>query len=542
MRKLSVITGFAGLLGALACGSDTLTVPNNNQPDAARVLARPTDVESLVAGSFNTAWQATVGGSLTSLQPAMSVMSFENSSSLANFNMGTLGSLPRNKITNRPGGVFSSQNYYNFRNLSSAARSAATGLVQSKASGFTLGSSGADNRMKSFGFFVLGFANSNNALLYDSIPLVTEKNGDDPKPPLIGTDSAIKLGLNQFDSAITYATAGMTPLPTTWIPGNGFTQTQFIAFIRAYKARYRALQARTPAARAAVNWTAVRDDAVAATAVFTSDIQIQLDPSKSWDYTWYGVHFNFDTWHQQSPIMIGMADSSGGYDNWLSTPLTSRTPFLIQTADQRFPAGNTRAAQQAASLTGTESIPPRTNLYFRNRTTSADVLGEPYANSQYDWYRMQALKNASDIGSFPMLQKAELDLLAAEGFYRLGDFANAAARINVSRVNIGKLPPLTASAGTVPGGAACVPRIPDPAQNFAKSKCGDMFEALKWEKRMELAFTQFGAWYFDSRGWGDLAKGTATEWPVPFQEMQVRAQPFYDQLPSQTAPQGNYGY
>ena len=539
MRKLSVITGFAGLLGALACGSDTLTVRNDNNPDAARVLARPTDVESLVAGSFNTAWQATVGGSLTSVQPAMAVMSFENSSSLANFNMGTLGSLPRNIITNRPGSVFSSQNYYNFRNLASAARAAATGLVQSKAATFSLGSTGADNRMKAFAFFVLGFANGNNALIYDSIPLVTQANGDDPKPPLISHDSAIKVSMNQLDSAITWASAGMSALPTTWIPGNGFTQAQFIAFIRAYKARLRAEEPRTPTARAAVNWTLVRDDAVAATAVFTSDVMIQLQPSASWDYTWYSVHFNFDAWHQQSPIMIGMADSSGGYDNWLATPLTSRTPFLIRSKDQRFPIGDTRATQQANSLTGTASLPPRTNQYFRNRPTSADVSGEPYASSQYDWYRMQALKNASDIGPFPMLQKAELDLLAAEAYFRLGDFTNAATRINVTRVGKGNLPALTGS-GTVPGGVSCVPRIPDPAQNYTRSKCGDMFEALKWEKRMELAFTQFGAWYFDSRGWGDLAKGTALEWPVPFQEMQVRGESFYDQQLS--APLGTYGY
>lgn len=542
MRKLYVITGIAGLLGAIACGGDTLTVPNNNNPDAARVLARPSDVEALIAGSFNTVWQATVGGSLTSVNPAMMVMAFENSSSLANFNMGTLGALPRNPLTNRPGSVFSSQNYSNFRNLASAARAAATGLTQARAASFTLGTTGADNRAKSFGFFVLGSANANNSLIYDSIPLVTERNGDDAQPPLISHDSALKLSMNQFDSAITWANAGMTTLPTTWIPGNGFTQAQFIAFIRAYKARFRAAEARTPAARAAVNWTAVRDDAVAATSVLTSDVQMALDPAKSWDYTWYQVHFSFDTWTQQSPLFIGMADSSGGYDAWLALPIASRSAFLIRSADQRFPVGDTRPAQQTSSSNSSGvQVPPRTNIYFRNRKDT-DPSGEPYANSFYDWYRMQALATASRIGNFPMLQKAELDLLAAEAYYRLGDFANAATRINITRVGNGKLPPLTASAGTVPGGNSCVPRVPNSATNFTSSKCGDMFEALKWEKRMELAFMQFGAWYFDSRGWGDLAAGTALEWPVPFQEMQVRAQTFYDQQTYQTAPKGTYGY
>src|ERR1700704_2208268 len=159
MRKLYVIAGLAGLLGATACGSDVLSVPNNDSPDAGRVLARPGDVESLIAGTFNSVWQGTVGGSLTSVNPAMMVMSFENSSSLANFNMGTWGSLPRNPISNRPGSVFSDQNYYNFRLLASAARSAATGIVQLNRPGFTIGTTGDNLRARAFGFFVLGLAN-----------------------------------------------------------------------------------------------------------------------------------------------------------------------------------------------------------------------------------------------------------------------------------------------------------------------------------------------------------------------------------------------
>jgi len=45
---------------------------------------------------------------------------------------------------------------------------------------------------------------------------------------------------------------------------------------------------------------------------------------------------------------------------------------------------------------------------------------------------------------------------------------------------------------------------------------------MKWEKRMESAYTHFAAWFLDSRGWGDLPEGTALFWSVPFQELQVR--------------------
>jgi hypothetical protein len=49
-----------------------------------------------------------------------------------------------------------------------------------------------------------------------------------------------------------------------------------------------------------------------------------------------------------------------------------------------------------------------------------------------------------------------------------------------------------------------------------------MFEAMKWEKRMENAFVQFANWFLDGRGWGDLAEGSALFWAVPYQDLQSR--------------------
>jgi hypothetical protein len=49
-----------------------------------------------------------------------------------------------------------------------------------------------------------------------------------------------------------------------------------------------------------------------------------------------------------------------------------------------------------------------------------------------------------------------------------------------------------------------------------------MFEAMKWEKRMEESFVQFGAWFLDGRGWGDLPETTALFWAVPYQDLQAR--------------------
>jgi hypothetical protein len=49
---------------------------------------------------------------------------------------------------------------------------------------------------------------------------------------------------------------------------------------------------------------------------------------------------------------------------------------------------------------------------------------------------------------------------------------------------------------------------------------------MKWEKRLETAYIQYGAWYFDMRGWGDLPEGTPIHFPIPWQERDVRVQPY----------------
>ena len=143
--------------------------------------------------------------------------------------------------------------------------------------------------------------------------------------------------------------------------------------------------------------------------------------------------------------------------------------------------------------------------------------------------------------------RAEMDLLMAEGYIRKGDFANAMTKINITRVANGKLPPLTGITSlSQPIGAtgSCVPRVPQPP-DFTTAACGNIMEAMKWEKRVETELTHLGAWFIDSRGWGDLPEGTPLHFPVPFQEMDARSKPSYN-LGGVGAPgaaaKGTYGF
>jgi len=70
----------------------------------------------------------------------------------------------------------------------------------------------------------------------------------------------------------------------------------------------------------------------------------------------------------------------------------------------------------------------------------------------------------------------------------------------------------------VPGGNACVPKVP----SGSTISCGNLWEALKYEKRIETAYTTYSPWYLDNRGWGDLAETTPLFWAVPYQDLQAR--------------------
>lgn len=544
MRKLLVVFCCSALLGA--CNSeDALDVVNRNNPDAERALGRPAELEALIGSSYNVVHKGTLGQTNDALQPQMQVMGLENSSALANFGMGARFAIPREAITNSRGNNTATGNFFDFRLNAQAAQSAATALRRLN-EGVNLGTPSQNRRARAFAFFVMGVANGNIALAYDSGAYVTQLS-DPSDVPLFGYAELMPRALEQLDSAIAHASAsdasgaGGFPLPNTWIRGNSMNAADFIRFVRSYKARLRAQVARSASERAGVNWAAVIADA---TAGITATINIDAAPAQGWDVVWPIQHHVFLNWHQMTPHIIGMADSSGGYDAWLATPLGSRSGFLIRTADKRFPEGNTRAQQNASSGGGTVSAePPRRNLYFKNRISGNDAPSEPYGTSNYDFFRYQKFYNDFRNGPYPIMTKAEIDMYAAEGYIRTGNPAAAAALINRTRVANGELPPVTA-AGPPPG-PSCVPRVPNSAANFTSTKCGDLMEAMKWESRMESAYSGYGMWYFNGRGWGDLPEGTAVHWPVPYQEMDARGQPFYDLggvgRPG-GAPKGTYGF
>lgn len=579
MKRSATGLGVALLAWSLAACGDPLQVNNVNNPDIDRALGTANGIEQLISTGYQQ-----IHGEYTGccpLQAQGNAYSLESFATVANFGMGLRVSIPRSGISNERGNITGDGNYDNFRDFAKISRSMANGiqaldrLIVDR--GGTLGSPGRDARARAFAFFVMGVAQGSAALIYDSVAVLTHKTAPSEIPPLSSYNAAMAVSLEMLDSAIAtangVAAAQVSNFTiTNWLNGVTLNRAQFIQLANSFKARFRAGVARNATERAAVNWNTVIAEANAG---ITSDVVLTLSNSAGWPHGYLAQMYTYGGWHQMAPNYLGFADSAGGeFDTWLSTNMNRGAGgdparfYRFNSADRRMPAGNTRTAQIAASgCTGGNNVASclpgsaggisgvyNQLPYFRNRNGD-DTSGDPWGQSQYDHYRFRylTLLNSGRDGPYPTMTLAEIQLLAAEGYIRTNQVALAVPLINRTRQAQGGLPSALGATGTftsfnsglpVPGGNACVPRVAVPTGNNTWTRaCGDLVEALKWEKRLETQFTGFMQWYVDSRGWGDLPEGTAESWPVPYQELDSRVSGntnFYG-LGGQK-PKGNYGW
>jgi hypothetical protein len=545
-------------------GACDLAVENRTSPDTQKVLATARDVEALIGGQY-LRWSQGVYTTTGNFWGMANVMSFENFTSLANNCQGQRVEIPRAANDNAVGNGCANEQSRVYYIHGEVVRVSSSILAKLDEAGFTLGSEAQDQRARAFGNFTRGLALGYLSLFYDSAAVITPEMSSQDPGVLSHYSVVMEEALAAMDAAIAAASAPGTgtqgfPIPVNWYPASAgeMSAAEFIRVVRSYKARLRANVARTPAERAAVNWAAVIADAQnGITADHNITTSTTLGPNNSWVGTWY----SYTTWHQMVPFIIGMGDVSGSYATYISASLNDKGasgPFFMVTPDLRFPQGATRAAQQADfAVTSCSSGGSVCARMLRNRPSANDQTSGPtWGHSQYDHTRFYPWRTSGSVGGttgqngpFPFMTKAEIDMLQAEGLIRTGSFAAAAALINNTRVARGGLPAITAFDATspVPGGANCVPKVPvGPSYNTIA--CGNLMEALKWEKRLETAYTHFAAWFLDHRGWGDLPEGTPTQWAPPYQDLLARGyQPAQvystgGQTGRDAAARGTYGW
>jgi hypothetical protein len=550
-RKLIPYVALLAAFGLGACNEDSLVVTNPTAGETKRVLGTPDDAEKLLGSYYRRWYQGLYGGPTanppTTFEGMANIMSFQNYSSLNNECQNSRYPFSGASNGNSPGNGCAGDQENPYFILQEVNRVAANFL--SSLPGFDLRDDSRENRDKAFAEFLNGISLGYIALFYDQATVVVPGQGELDIGKLIDYKSVMDSAYASLDRAFDYAKGYSGELPGEWIPSSTkFTGAEFGKLIKSYKALFRANIARTPAERAAANWDLIIADAQAG---ITADHYNTTSTTNGPGGGWRRIYDGGTTWHQMPAFIIGMADTSGNYQTWLQTPLANRgagnVGFFMATPDKRFPQGSSRAAQQKDFAikdceVGGAFLPDvdttrnadfgstkvqSCKRYFTNRPDGSDqYTGAGWGWSNYNFNRFHSWVNKGDAnsarnGTLLVFPKTVLDMLQAEGMIRKGDYAGAATLINVTRVRNG-LPPVVADGTSpVPGGTACVPRVPQPP-DATTTACGNIMEAMKWEKRMESAYVQFAAWFLDSRGWGDLAENTALFWAVPFRDLQAR--------------------
>ena len=490
MRRLIPMVALA----VLSCQS--LDITNPNLPDRARATQQPTAAESFVSTAFRTWWP--VGGHDDYPSWAFSTIAWEITSGFADFGQLELSAEPRAAWNNSPVNARRNVNESPWQGLYRTISSVNDALIAING-GLVIVDSTRTARTKAVGKFIQGISHGYLGLYFDKAFIVDEKLDLDTitVPTFHPYPAVIAEAIKQLDSAIVTAQKTNFTLPVdSWLY-SAMTRDQFIALAHSFAARLMVYSARTRAERAAVDWNEViRRIDLGIKTDFAPVAQVDI----IWD-DWKRLVARLRTAGRPSDFgrpaywLIGPADSTNGFINWVNTPVNNRVAFQMRTKDRRIQGAGGPATP------GTYVGYNLNNIFDPSRGT--------YRFSHYYFLRY-GTGTTWQTGAQPALLVSEMDLLKAEGLIRLGRAAEAVALINKTRVANGQLPPVTVAGP--PDELGCVPRK-------LNGQCGSLWDALRHEKKMEGLGVSGVIAFLDARGWQALVENSILQLPVPGSEL-----------------------
>lgn len=521
----SFIYSLALVLAIGLAGCQDLSVENKNAPDRDQVLSTPGDIESVAGKTYLDFWTATQWCYPTM---AMSTMADAHSASWGNWGMRFTSSEPRPAWNNNPSYTYAdaaADPWFNGYLAISNAVDVLQAIEDTPAEDFE--NNGVNTtRMKAFVNFTMGLMYGQLAMRYDRGFLADETTD------LQGVASgAVELELKPYtevaefaksklDKAIQFAGqyGGSEPMITAdddWIFGLDVSSDRLIRIANSYKARIEADVARTPSERQSRDWQSILtwiDQGITETLAPIGDD----GGAQEWDcMKFYGN--SPGTWARTDYRTIGPADTSGGYEDWLNTPVQDRWPYVTKTPDRRISGPDPESDGKDFVYTGTGGGPfpaSRGTYHFSDRTFV-----------RYNDYRSSSAGGGAANGPMPVMLMTEMNLLKAEALLHTQGAAAAdqvAELINKTRVDNGELPPATASD---PVGSIDNP--PNPIGSSADPNPVTLWSMLKYEFDVETMLTAGGLNYYTDRGWGDLVEGTFLQWPVPGKDLETMGVQIY---------------
>tara|TARA_Y100000590_G_scaffold310702_1_gene351016 strand:- start:2134 stop:3783 length:1650 start_codon:yes stop_codon:yes gene_type:complete len=477
-------------------------VENLNAPDEARALATPSDVESLIKGSFLQYYEAIENGTPNM---TMATMSDAFTCSWGNYGMGLLSSEPRVEYVNNTSQGYAGASQYPWFGLYGAISSAADGVRNVESGAVNLGPN--SKRALAFGKFVQGVALGWQALYFDQgFPLDEDVDLATDVLELAPYTEVMDFAIANLAEAASIADANSFTIPADWMNGKTYSNAELSQVAHSHIARFMAAVSRTIAERKAVDWNAVLTHLSKG---ITEDFSItgngggRSDPW--WNSAqWYSAENN--TWQRADYMLLGPSDESTGFSDWLAKNVNDRTEFLMQSGDKRIWSGE-------YSDDGDE-IP---GLLYEQLGPSVFPLSRgTYHASRYGLYRWDEYRYVTSTGSpAPMLMLAEHDYLTMEAYLHLGRESEVPAILDKYRTDRGGYP---TSEGEAVGDIDDDPS-PKPGSG--------LWAMVKYDKMLELASSYPGLEYFEKRGWHDLAGLTLLHFPVPALDLETLQLPLY---------------
>jgi hypothetical protein len=501
LRTLAVVGGAAAAISLSACLS--LQIDNPNDLAISSVFTSAANAEAAIVGSFRAYFSLNEG---TCPTLPLSVYGNEiTTTSVTYLDYSTEPKIPINNTDNL--NCLTRYAWNTSLEASAGARESYQGIIANGLKYGTVDAStpnGKDTPSRLiFAKFIIALSQLKLGLDFDKA-YITDVNSP---PGSTGGDfhpykEVVSNAIVQLRGVIadSRATADFT-FPIAWINTRAITRDELIRICQSYIVRAQIYSARSPEERAAVNWSGVlalldsgivRDFAQQADPAITATASVYIDNS----YAQNTVRIN--------NRLIGPADTSGVYQSWLAKGIATRAAITITTPDRRIhgAAGNTAVGTRFTRLATTMSS-----------SANGSYLLSAYRSNRY-------LNSAADSGKKALVNFMTLDemkFIKAEALYRLNRGAEAAALINPTRLAAGLKP---ADANGPPAGRDCVPRKDD-------GTCGSLFDAIQYEKRIELYPLEGDLAWFDQRGWGKLLPGTPVSLPVSGRELLTLGFPYY---------------
>ncbi len=485
------------IVAAALLGCQNMDVDNLNQPDEARALATPSDIESLIQGSF-LGWHDGICNGTPNM--SLAVMSDTYTCSWGNYSMAALSEEPRTEFQNKTDAGESSVARMPWFDLYGAISAAADGIRAIEAGTVTLGED--NQRAIAFGKFVQGISHGWHACMFDQ-GFILDEDVDLASGTLdfFPYTEVLAAGIAQLEECIQICNANDFTLPIDWINGYVHTSAQLAQVAHSFIAVFMASVARSPAERQAVDWNTVLSH-------IDQGITEEWGPDGNgggrgdpWWHAvqWYSAESN--TWNRVDYKLIGYTDPGTQFSDWLALAPPDRDEFIFESSDLRIWDGT--YASTGDQNPGSQFKQVSETPYHRS--------GQPYHKTRYSHYIYDEYRYETSAGSqAPLLRPRQMDLMKAEAYLHLGRAAEAPALIDKTHVVNGGYP----SSASAPVGS-----ITD-GLDYIKPGVS-LWSILQYEKHIECLGTLPGLEYFDRRGFGTLLSLTLLHFPVPALDLET---------------------